>query len=179
MAKTVSEKLDEYIDDLCIHFDNAKIEADGAQQKLSGAKGELLAAVQAWGYVPAHAEKTMRLEGQLYIADATVASTVEINEASVGELQSELSRLKRAPVFRKCFELKVKHVLLKDAADTLKLAIGGFAEDVQKRLLGIFAGCFAVNTKAPALSVYLADALRKKEAAAAERAAKKAKKGGK
>ena len=162
------------IDDLCLAFDTAKIAVEAAQQKYSTAKGELLEAVQDFGYTPTHAEKTTRLEGVLYIADATVASTVEINEAPVGELQSELSRLKKPRVFGSLFERKVKHSLKKDAAGTLKLAIGGFGLDVQKRLLGIFASCFTVGAKAPALSVELAAALRKKESEAAEKATKKA-----
>jgi hypothetical protein len=167
------------IDDLCIAYDNAKIAAESAQQRLSSAKGDLLAVVKDYGYTPAHAEKTMRLEGQLYIADATVASTVEINDAQVEELQSELSRLKKPKVFRGLFQKRIKYTLLKDAGDVLKIAIGCFTEEVQMRLLGIFASCFAVNSKAPSLSVDLADVLRKKEEAAAAKKASKAKKGGK
>lgn len=172
----------EMVDGLCMNFDAAKAEVEEAQQKLSTAKGALLEAVQDYGYTPANAEKTTRLEGTLYIADATVASTVEIIEAPVGELQSELSRLKRPKLFMELFDRKVKHTLRKDAPSLLKLAIGGLPMHTQGRLLSIFSSCFNVNSKAPALSVELAAALRKKEAEAiakAERkAAKAAKKGG-
>jgi hypothetical protein len=160
-------------------FDSMKSLAEEAQQRLSTAKGALLEAVQDFGYTPANAAKTTRLEGTIYIADATVASTVEIVEAPVGELQSELSRLKKPKVFIELFERKVKHSLRKDAAGTLKLAIGAFSEETQKRLLSLFASCFNVGVKAPALSVELAAALRKKEAAAAAKAAKKAAKAAK
>ena len=106
-----------------------------------------------------------------------------------GELQSELSRLAKPKVFGMLFERKVKHTLKKDAASTLKVEIGGFDLDTQKRLLGLFATCFSAETKAPALSVDLAAALRQKEAEAeakaeakaakaAAKAAKAAKKGG-
>jgi len=162
------------IDATCEKFDAAKMEADRAAQKVSTAKGELLALVQGFGYTPTHAEKTVRLEGVIYVADATTSSTVEINEAPVGELQSELSRLGLPKTFRDLFERKVKHSLKKEAAANLKLAIGGLDETTQKRLLGIFATCFEVNTKAPSLSVELAKVLREKEAVAAEKAAKKA-----
>jgi outer membrane murein-binding lipoprotein Lpp len=165
------------VDNLCEKFDAAKMEADQAGQQLSTVKGELLATVQNYGYTPTNAEKTTRLEGVMYVADATTASTVEINEAAVGELQSELSRLKKPKVFSLLFERKVKHSLKKDAAGTLKLEIGGLEEGTQKRLLGIFAGCFKVNSKTPALIVELVTALREKEAAAAEKAAKKAARG--
>jgi hypothetical protein len=74
------------IDDLCLAFDTAKAAVEKEQQKLSTAKGALLAAVQDFGYTPAHAEKTTRLEGTLYIADATVASSIETVEPMVGKL---------------------------------------------------------------------------------------------
>ena len=162
------------VDSLCLNFDSAKAIVEAAQQRFSNAKGELLEAVQDFGYTPTNAEKTTRLEGLLYIADATVASTVEIVEAPVGELQSELSRLNRPKVFTELFDRKVKHSLRKDAAGALKLAIGAFSLETQKRLISLFASCFNVGVKAPALSVDLAAALRQKEAAAAAKAAKKA-----
>jgi hypothetical protein len=162
------------IDDLCLKFDTAKIAVEKGQQAFSAAKGDLLAIVQDYGYTPSHAEKTTRMEGALYIADATVATTVVVNEGPVGELQSELSRLKRPKVFGSLFERKVKHTLKKDAASTLKLQIGSFELETQKRLLGLFAGCFTADSKAPALSVDLAAALRQKEAEAQAKAEAKA-----
>lgn len=168
------------IDDLCSKYDSAKIAKESAERFLSAVKGDLLEAVQTFGYTPAHAEKTLRLEGRMYIADATIASTVEIDEARVEELQSELSRLKKPKIFRGLFQKRIKYTLIKDAGDMLKIALNCFPEDVQKRLLGIFATCFTVNSKAPSLSVDLAETLRQKEEAAAARQAKaKAKKGGK
>lgn len=172
----------EMVDCLCLTFDDAKIAVEEAQQELSTAKGALLEAVQDYGYTPANAEKTTRLEGTLYIADATVASTVEIVEAPVNDLLFELSRLKLPKLFVELFDRKVKHSLRKDAAGTLKLAIGGLPMHTQGRLLSIFSSCFNVNSKAPALSVELAAALREKEtealAKAERKAAKAAKKGG-
>lgn len=162
------------IDDLCLKFDSAKIESDRASQNLSTAKGELLAKIQDFGYTPQNAEKTVRLEGVLYIANATTPSTVEINEAAVIELQSELSRIKKPRVFTELFQRKVKHSLKKNAASTLKVTIGNLPDETQAHLLGIFGRCFAVDTKTPSVSVELAAALRKKEAEAAEKAEKKA-----
>jgi hypothetical protein len=162
------------IDELCIAFDAAKERVDRSQQNLSTAKGALLAAVQDFGYTPSHAEKTVRLEGRLYIADATTATTIETVEAAIAELQAELSRLKRPKVFAQLFDRKVKHSLRKDAAGILKLAIGGLGDVMQSRLLALFSSCFNVAAKAPALSVDLAAALRQKEAEAAEKAARKA-----
>jgi len=161
------------IDSLCMIFDSRKSLVEEAQEKLSTAKGDLMEAVQNQGYMPSHAPKTKRLEGVIYIADATTGSTLEIDEARVAELEAELSRKKLPKVFTDLFERTVKHSLRKDAAGTLKLAIGGMSKDQQSRLLSLFSSCFDVNTKAPSLSVNLASALREKEAAAAEKEAKK------
>lgn len=163
----------EQIDDLCIAFDEAKIAADTAGQGVSEAKGELLSAIRAQGYTPAHAEKTTRLEGQLYTADATEGSTIEINEASVGQLQSELSRLKKPAVFKKLFRRRVSHQLAaKDGASVLNVALGHLDEDDRQRMVGIFASCFTVGIKAPTVKVQLTAALQEKEAKAAKRTKK-------
>jgi hypothetical protein len=162
------------IDDLCIAFDNTCIRLEDAQREHSSAKGALLAAVQAQGHIAPRADKTTRLQGEMYVADSTTGSTIDIDEAAVAELRSELSRLKKPSLFANIFDRKVKHTLLKDAGDLLRLKIGGMADDLQTRLLGIFARCFKVNSKAPTLSVNLISALQAREAAAAEKAAKKA-----
>lgn len=162
------------IDSLCIAYDGAKTAADKASQKLSEVKGALLAVIQDYGYVPSNAEKTTRLEGTLYITDATTSSSVSINEAPVLELQSELSRLKLSKTFTEIFDRTVKHSLKKNASSTLKVAIGGFPEEVQARLLGIFASSISVETKAPSVKVELAAALRAKEEEAQRKAEAKA-----
>lgn len=162
------------IDDLCIAYDNARIAKDNAEQELSRTKGALLETVQTFGFTPAHAEKTMRLEGILYTASATVGTTVEVNEARVEELQSELSRMKKPKLFRSLFQRSVKYSLIKDAPDVFKIAIANLGDEVQARLHAIFTGCFKINAKAPSLSVDLVEALRQKEEAAAKKKAKKA-----
>jgi hypothetical protein len=161
------------IDDLCIQYDNARLQKETAEQYLSEAKGELLAMVQAFGQTPAHAEKTMRLEGRLYVASATAATTVEMDDARVEELQSELSRLRMPRTFRLLFQKRVKYSPVKDAGDILKIGIGGLPEGAQNRLLGIFGACFKVNQKAPSLAVEQVEALRRKEEAAAKKRQRK------
>jgi hypothetical protein len=167
------------VDDLCILFDDRKSAVENAQQKFAEAKGELLEAVEDFGSVPAHAPKTKRLEGVIYIADSTRASTIEIDEARVAELEQELSRYKVPKVFNILFERTVRHSLRKDAGSLLKLEIGGLPAAKQQRLALLFTACFAVGSKAPSLSVDLAAALRQKEAEAEAKAAKKAAKAAK
>lgn len=162
------------IDDLCLKFDTAKIAVDKAAEKLDTAKGDLMVVVQTHGYMPTDASKTKRLEGVIYVADATTSSTVKVIDAPVATLQSELSRLGKPKVFGELFETEVKHSLKKNAAQTLNLAIGGFPEEKRSHLLALFGSCFNISTKTPTLSVELVAALREKEAAAQAKAEKKA-----
>ena len=118
------------VDDLCLAFDSAKVAVELAAQNLSAVKGPLLAAVQGFGW---RSHPTPRrpsgLRASLYVADATVASSVAINEGAVGEFESEMSRLGMPKIFPELFVRSVKHSLKKDAAGTLKLEIGCFKEE--------------------------------------------------
>ncbi|MDR3723294.1 MAG: hypothetical protein P4K83_02240 [Terracidiphilus sp.] len=177
MTLTVAEKnrpIPEKVDEMCLDFDTKKSTAEAAQQKLSEAKGILLTAIEAYGYQPAGAPKTKRLEGGIYIADQTTGSSNEIVEAKVNELRSELSRLTLSKVFPQLFATVTTHSLMKNAASTLKIYIGGLDSETQAHVLGIFAQCINVKVKAPSVSVDLVATLREKEAEAAEKAARKA-----
>lgn len=168
------------VDDLCMAYDEARMKVEEARRDESEAKAALLAAIQAHGYVPKGAEKTLRLDGQVYVADATTATSIEIMDTAVAELQAELSRAQKPKVFPKLFERRVRYLLRKGAADILRLAIGALSDDRQAHLLGLFSRCFIAESKAPSVSVQLCAVLQKKEADAAARAEKKArgKKGG-
>lgn len=163
------------IDDLCIAFDAADASKDEAGRALSEAKGDLLAAIRAQGRVPAGAEQTTRLEGELYGADSTEGRTIEINEDKVAELQSELSRLKKPKVFKSLFARRVSHQLVsKDGAGALKLALANLKPAESQRVMAIFSGCFTVGVKAPSVKTFKIAALREREEKAAAKAAKKA-----
>ena len=169
----------EQIDDLCLAFNDAKWNYDSAASALSTAKGELLALIEKHGATPARADKTLRLEGSLFVADATTSTTVEINDAKIEELQSELSRMKKPSLFRKLFTRTVKFKIVEAAPKTLELAVRAMPTPAQNRLNAIFAQCFKVNPTAPRLSVEEIAIARKKEETAAKREKKATRKGGK
>ena len=158
------------IDELCKSYHDLKDASDKAAKVLSKAKGELLPVIDGFGFTAPHAEKTIRLEGFKWVADATRSSTVDINEASIATLQSELSRMGKPKTFGKLFQRSVKHGLKKDAADQLKSDIHGMKEEDRIYLLSLFAGCFSVGQKAPSVTVELISTLKAKEDAAAEKA---------
>lgn len=162
------------IDALCWTFNEKVIELEKAKKEHTTAKADLLAVVQAQGHIAPRADKTTRLQGAIYVADSTVGSTINVDERAVGELQLELSRMKKAAIFRLLFNRQVSHALIKGAGEVLKLKIGGMRGEVQARLLALFACCFKVDTKAPTLTVQLVSVLEAKEKAAAEKAQSKA-----
>lgn len=161
------------VDALCVDFNEKKAAADVAGEAMRASKAALIDHVQRLGYVPAGADKSVRLDGAEFVATVTTSSTVEIEDGSVVELQLALSAQKKPGIFRKMFDRRVKYSLRKDAAEILKAATVKLPESSQKSLAQLFASCFSVSSKAPSLSVESSAALKAKEEKAAKKAAKK------
>lgn len=161
------------VDDLCRDYNEKKAAADVANEALRASKAALIADVQLLGYVPAGADKSVRLDGVDFVATVTTATSVEIEDGSVIELQLALSNAKKPGTFRKLFDRRVKYSLRKNAAETLQAATARLPEPAQKKLAQLFASCFAVATKAPALTVESTAAIKAKEAKAAKKGGRK------
>lgn len=132
-----------------------------AQNTVDAYEDRLVLLVQAYGEVPAGAEKSKRLAGQLTELTVTTGSTISLKQAAVGTLQSALYANGQGPLFGQLFAQQVKYELVKGAATALRIA------DLPKRLaekvLRMFAACFDVKTKSPSLKVKrLADKPAKK-----------------
>lgn len=163
------------VDALCLAYDTAAAKVAVAEADRDAAKTPLLDAVQRWGVVPPNAERTHRLKGVLYVADATAGTKIEMSEPAIERLQQELKRRKKGKLFPQLFSTTVKHSLERGAAELLALEIGAMPEDVRSQFTALFAQCFDVSTKAPAVNVCLVKALEEKEQKKAARTAKKTK----
>jgi hypothetical protein len=164
----------EQVDSMCLKVDTAAAEAEAAAERLKKVKEPLLAAVRAFGSVPETAPRTRRLAGTLYVADSTVNTKTDIVDSAVADLRSKLKEHRKSVLFDQLFETIESFALLKDAAELLKIGIGGLPEPRQAEILGLYAQCFNANTSKPSLSVDLLTVLREREAKAEEKAAKKA-----
>jgi|GEM_PF-6028095 len=162
------------IDDMCALVDSAAANVERAQKILSEAKAPLLESVRTFGSVPETAPRTRRLFGTLYVADSTVNTKTEIVDAAVAALRNKLKDHRKSALFAQMFESVESFALQKNAAELLKIGIGGLLESEQTEILTLYALCFNAKTSAPSLSVDLVTALQEKEAKAAEKKANKA-----
>ncbi|HEX4039046.1 MAG TPA: hypothetical protein VHX37_13380 [Acidobacteriaceae bacterium] len=161
------------VDALCLLLNEKKAAAEAAGEDLAKAKSALIDQVQRFGYLPAGAEKSMRLDGNEFVATVTVGSTVEIVDRRVIELQLALSKAKKPRIFPQLFERRVKYSLSKGASELLQSSIAKLSDPVQKRLTQLFSLCFDVNSKSPSLSIESSSMVKAREAKAAKKAAKK------
>jgi hypothetical protein len=162
------------VDALCVTYEKKKAANEKAGDALATAKAALLAKIDQFGYVPAHADKSRRLDGIGKIATATTSNTIEIRADAVTKLQLRLSRLKMPRLFAELFARQVKYSLVKGAGETITVAVQKLPAPRRAPLLGLFSSCFEVNSKTPSLAVEDVAALKAKEEKAAKKAAKKA-----
>jgi hypothetical protein len=167
------------IDAMCMAVDTAAAAADKAAAELKDAKAPLLTLVRLYGSVPETAPRTKRLLGTLYVADSTVNTKTEIVDASVAALRTKLKDHRKSALFAQLFESVESFALQKNAAELLKIGIGGLPESQQTEILTLYAQCFNAKTNAPSLSVDLIEALREKESEAERKAEEKAAKAAK
>jgi len=158
----------EVIDDLAARHVQAKFTKAEAIAKLEAIEAEAIALVEAWGTVPAHAEKSRRLAGKLSEFTVTKSDVLTINEERVTTLKEALEANGYGEYFARLFTLHSKYEVVEGAESALK------SESLPKRLsekvLNLWGRCITVKPKKPSLKVTIADPAKP---------AKKAKKAGK
>lgn len=158
----------EVIDDLAARHVQAKFAKAEASAKLEAIEAEAVAMVEAWGVVPAHAEKSRRLAGRLSEFTVTKTDVFTIIEDRVTTLKDALEANGYGEYFSKLFTLHSKYEAVEGAESALK------SESLPKRLsekvLNLWGRCITVKPKKPSLKVVLADPAKP---------AKRAKKGSK
>lgn len=145
----------EIIDNLAEVYLNAKIEVQQASESLKMYEEEIVAIIQHWGTVPAHAEKSRRLNGRLAELTVTKSDTITVSTDRVEMLRDALEANGHGSYFSKLFALQVKYEIVDGAESALK------AEALPKRLgekvLNLFGRCITVRAKKPSLKVTMAD----------------------
>lgn len=160
------------VDELCLAYEAKKIIAERAQADAADAKAALIDEIARFGYVPANAEKSMRLDGILKVATSTTGSTVEVKSEAVTRFELALSAAKKARIFKSLFTRQVKYALVKDAAATLQQALVKSPAPMRAKLTSLLAACFDVNSKTPSLAVEDVATLKAREEKAAKKAGK-------
>lgn len=161
-----------HFDRLCSDYVAAQSRVDEAKRLADQKRAAVLAWVEENGHVPTNAESSRRCEGADYSATVTTASTVEIRDDIVTELELVLSKAKLPGVFGQLFSRRVEYTLLKGAERVLPGA--KLPKRYSERILQLYAQCFVPKKKTPSLKVELISDLRAREEKAAAKAAKKA-----
>jgi hypothetical protein len=145
----------EQIDELAREYEAAKLHIAEEKENLSQVEERCILLVQAWGTVPAHAEKSRRLAGKLSEMLVTRADTLTVVDERVGTLKEALEANGYGEYFKKLFTLRSKYEVVEGAETALK------SESLPKRLsekvLNLWGRCITVRGKKPSLKVTLID----------------------
>ena len=150
--------------------DEAKTAADTLQAKIT-------AQVTQHGFVPTNAEKSRRLETTEFVATVTIGTSVDINDDKVTELELVMSQARVTKLFPQLFVRRVEYSLAATAAKVMEST--RWPKRYAERITLLYALAFKTKPKAPGLSVESRAAVEERARQLAEKAAKKAKKGGK
>lgn len=157
----------EAIDELAKKYERAKSMAACAREDLTAIEAECVEMVTNFGIVPAHAEKSRRLNGRLAELTVTKGDTLTINDERVETLKDALEVNGRADFFPKLFTLRSKYEVVEGAESALKQESLG--KRLSERVLNLWGRCISVKAKKPSLKVVIIDPAKP---------ARRAKKGG-
>jgi hypothetical protein len=168
------------IDKLVAEYEELRDQAELADEAYEDAKRELIDLVNAYGSIPAGAESSVRLQGQVTVLTVTTGSSVTIKDAEVRKLKGAMDANEQGDLFGLMFAARSKYKLLKGAETALRVA--KLPKRLAETFTRLYARCFDVSKKSPTLKIDRLDhPQRKAEERAHQRTAKtpRAKKGGK
>jgi len=157
----------ETIDALAERYNRSKGILAAAKEDFSEIEQEAVDMVMNYGIVPAHAEKSRRLNGRLSELTVTKGDVLTINDERVETLKDALYVNGHGPFFHKLFAQRLKWEVVEGAEEALKQETLG--KRLSERVLNLWGRCISVKAKKPSLKVVIADPAKP---------AKRAKKGG-
>jgi hypothetical protein len=105
--------------------------------------------------VPAHAEKSRRLNGKLAELTVTKSDVITINDERVDDLFNALDANGYGSFFAKLFTERKKWEIVDGAESALKKT--SLPRRLAERVLSLFGRCISVKPKKPALKIVIAD----------------------
>jgi len=137
------------IDNSIAGYEYAKAAAKQATLLADAAKQRVIFLVDNFGYCPANAPQSKRLDGLRNTATVTRGSSVTVKEGAVQILAIAIANI--PGLFKRLFTPTTKHSLVKGAADAIKAL--DLPERRLEKILSLFGQCFDVKTAEPSLSV--------------------------
>jgi len=145
----------EDVDLLASEYLGAKENAATAAANVQRLETVLVSMVQNWGTVPAHAEKSRRLQGKLAELTVTKADTLTIADDRVNDLKDALHSVGRLDFFHMLFAQRVKWEIVEGAESALKEV--ALPKRLAERVMNLWGRCINVKPKKPSLKVTIAD----------------------
>jgi hypothetical protein len=141
----------EQIDELAAKRELALAAASESDIVLGTIETELIALVQMFGTVPAHAENSRELAGRYWELMVTIGNTVNIDPARVQDVKEALEANGFGQVFANLFAPRIRYELVKDADKAILAA--GMNKRLTEKVQALFGRCFEAKKKSPALKV--------------------------
>lgn len=129
-----------------------QIEQDNLDKRISAAYEELMKLVKNHGVIPAKAEKSRRIQGEIYRVTATSGTSTSVDQFEAAYLRSELAK-HGAPgdkFFRKLFGVEKRFVLTKNA---IKAMTDKLPQGIPGSIRMLFSKALVVKHKAATIKV--------------------------
>lgn len=139
------------IDAMVTGYEQALACLDAQKKVADEYKRQLVQAAQRFGEVPAGAEKSHRLLGQLTEITITEGSTVALKDAAIKNLEEAMDANGWSGLFDRMFRARTKYDRKKGAANELRIA--ELPARLASKFSMMFAACFDVKTKDPSLKI--------------------------
>lgn len=139
------------IDALVEAFEEVRDRVELADELYENKKAELIEIVQQFGNVPAGAESSLRLEGQVTILTVTTGSTIAVKDDAVLKLKRAMDANKHEALFTQMYNIHTKYKLRKGAEKVLRVA--KIPVRLFEKYTKLYVRCHDVNKKAPSLKV--------------------------
>jgi len=122
-----------------------KATLDATAEALEKKKAELLKLVNKTGDIPSGADKSLRIEGDLYVITASYGHSSSIDNDVVGKIQGALAENHTPSLFKQLFKSKVSYQL----APTAQVVLESLPNSIQE----LFALVVKVKPRDPSLRV--------------------------
>ena len=148
----------EQIDELAVAYLEAVLVISAGKMSQDTKKQNFIKLLKKYGIVPEGAEKSMRLEGNVYVVTASFGTSSSVREKIVEKIKEQLTYEHRGPLFDELFVEKTSYVVA-PAARARLAKLGKSPAD--KKLRRLFAQVMDTKPKEPSLKVESKDGKKK------------------
>jgi hypothetical protein len=142
------------VDQLAKDFLSLKLKQEALDEEIHLAKERLLLMVKQYGAVPAKADKSKRVIGELYEVTATYGTSTSVDTRAAEQLmlvmiEAGMKKEQASALFESLFTFQPKYAL----ASTALKAICKLPKGAPRNLRALFNNAVKVTEKSPTLSV--------------------------